>query len=280
MNLTTELERALEAPGGEPPHRDLDGLLADAHRSLRRRRLAVGGAIAALAVVVGVSAAAAMDAGPDPSRSIASDASPDTAGLVGEPGPPYAEYAPSPGGQLVFDEEVAGVLETIENPLGFAEPDMSAAVRLTLADGGERWELIAWDPAGESSFTVTAEPGSVEQKTFRFWVKVQQLIYGTEKELVVFKGPDADPPLVPRLGASIVDIQTDVDINGMWTPEGWTTYVASVVDPAGARHFAIVRVSNTTGEVQYLTAPASRSGATTIDEFLTYVRGLAPNELP
>ncbi len=270
MDVTAELERALSAAPDEPPHRDLGGLLDNAHGALRRRRLRLGAVAAALVLVVGVGAAAALSPEPDASRSIATDPTPSPSESVstpGSPGPPYARYD---AGTLALDEGVE-VLDQVDNPLGYALPDASVALRLDV-QGQERWELATWDGDNDTSFGVHVSPREVEQRTFDGWVEVQQLIYGDADWLVVSKPGPGGRVLVPREGATIVEQRGDLYIDDEFTPKGWLAHVAVADDASGERYFVLVRTSEQTEETHYFPVRANQIDADTIDEFLTYVR--------
>ena len=285
MDIVTELERTLSAPPGEPPHRDLDGLLADAHTRLRRRRLRSAGVVAVLALVVGVGAVALVSPGPDASRSIATDPSggPSSApGVVPDSGLAPGESAGYVDGRLQIREGVE-VLDRVDNPFAYAAPSASVALRL-LADGEEVWTYAVWSDSGDALATATTrtdDPDDVQQATFHGWVEVQQLIQGDAGELVqLVEGVDG-PTLAARIGATIVEQRAGVELGEEFTPDGWTAYAAVVDDDRGERWYVIVRSTREPPETHFFPVRARKVEADTLDEFLTYARTrLDAGELP
>ena len=282
MDVASELERVLSAPPGEPPHRPLPDLVERGQRALRRRRLAVAGAVVGVVAVtvvtlgVGVGVVTRAD---DTGRTVATDATDGTDGTgatdaptVSDPpvgGPPVAYVE----GELVVADGVE-VLERVDDPLGYADPGDSAALRL-LVDGEETWALARWVAGGDAAGVATEEvvtPDEVEQKTFAGWVQVRRYIHGGASELVLLLEETPQPTLVSREGAAILDQRPNVDLGETFAPPGWTTAAAMVEKADGERWFVLVR-SSAPGKTQYISWPARRAdGAASLVAFLDFAK--------
>lgn len=146
--LTALLERAIPS-GPEGPA--LSTVVRAGGQALRRRRLALGSAVTAAAVVAGAGALVALGGGGRPGAELAPAVDPGPTETtqqpdptaepddpLGEPGEPLVELRADGTLDLAPGVEV---LERIDNPAGQPLPNRSVAVSFSY-EGRERWAVL------------------------------------------------------------------------------------------------------------------------------------------
>jgi len=223
-DLAEQIDAGIPAPPGRSA--DLDGVLRDGRRALRRRRLAVGGG-AALAVVA-VVGGSAWAFGPGGSTATA----PDDTRLAGEPSAEpatditdAAAHYEARTGELVVAEGWE-IVERVEDPItgiaptDFPMPVVDDSLGLALTDGSaEQWLIVYWgarqadDPSSGVSGAVIEPPG-VRFDRFGHWLdlEVARLLSVPGGDIW---GPDAamytpDAGLVTKPGWEVAERIDDV----------------------------------------------------------------------
>jgi hypothetical protein len=275
--LQDELDRSF---GDGPPPLPVDVHVAGGRRSLRRRRVAVGGAGAAVAVVLATTAYAVLPGSPTGADRLVADSAPSatpSARAAPVPASPDAEPtdAPWPRGELVryVEGELqvrpgVAVHEHIRNPYGFEPPALSDALDVTWR-GHRQWLMIEKQPmpVGISSSSSTPSNGWA---SFADYVADQVSPGGGSGWPETFQ-LDEQGGVVATPGTRVHDRTDDPRLGPGFAPPGTTTGAAVVsVDDGEDSYFVVWRVVD--GTLDVITTPPDDTVGATFDELLAGAR--------
>ena len=275
-DLHDELDRSF---GDGPPIDDIATLLGRGHRALRRRRLVSAAAVCGVAVVLGstyaVSASGPRDSGSqivvEPTRSPATPEADRKATSEVTDAPPWQQ------GEVVryVDGELevrpgAVIHEQIDNPQGYAAPDLSDALDLTL-DGHRMWVLAE---RSDGSTTIGSSTPSNGWASFADWVADQVAVSqggsgGSGWPVTVRL---ADDGRVVAAGDNTISQRTDHPrLGGTFAAPGTPTGAAVVqVDGGPLSLFVVWRVVD--GQLDVITTPPRDLVGATFEEMLGSAR--------
>jgi hypothetical protein len=263
--------------GAGPAAPSLEGLLADGHRALRRRRAAAAGAgLAAALVIGGLAWSVNGDAGPGAESGYVDEPTSQT------PEPDPWTYVPASdpdveGNELVgWDSdgtlkvrEGVEVMDFVADPLDVQEPDDSAAMAVSV-DGTETWLVTQFnvDAEGTISSGTSSEEARISFPTFRLWLDEQMAMQRGEPTLALVRF-GADGALEPLDDVTMIRQQADPDVGPTFADPGDTTAVAEV-RWQGERWYVLARRSGNGGPEYFPTAASVSSPS--LEGFLDYAR--------
>ncbi|QWZ09983.1 hypothetical protein KRR39_09760 [Nocardioides panacis] len=273
--LQEELDRSF---GDGPPLPPVRRHVAGGRRALVRRRVAVGGAGLAAAVVLVTSAYAVLPSSPTGSDRVAGKpvlaATPSVSPATNDPSRPPAE-TPWPRGELV--RYVDGTLEVrpkvivhehIRNPYGFEPPALSDALDVTWR-GRRQWLILEKHPMPQG-ITVSSSTPSNGWASFAAYVADQVAADGGSGWPDTFRLDDRGE-VVPTTGTRVLNRTDDPRLGPDFAPRGATTG-AAVISVAGEKgsYFVVWRVID--GTLDVITTPPDDIVGATFAELLSGAR--------
>ncbi len=305
--MDTELASRIDRSIGPAPDTDagLSDLLAQGHRAVRRRHLALGTATAAAVAVIAVGASMLAggpsdDAGTDvvqqptgspavvDSPTVESPESPDSPDSpeTSQAAPPTQAEVRQVLHRLVVGVDDRGdavpsegtVLRVVDNPFGVARPATSQALQIQIG-GGVYW-YARFDAPGQGGEAVTYSGN--ETVSFRVWLnEVSNLAAGHDPagtgsgdfpgiaaDMVAFVG--ATEELSPGDGVTILEQRAHVSVGDSFASRDDRTAAALVRTGGGDDYYVLARVVDGQ-EQQDIAVPVAKGGAD-LDAFLDFAR--------
>ncbi|MGL5809066.1 MAG: hypothetical protein ACRCYQ_03885 [Nocardioides sp.] len=271
MKETIELRESIDhAFGSEPPHRDLDGLLAAGHRRIRRRRIAR--LSAGLAVVAVIGAGYQTVSHPrNPSAPVPVAGSAGLGAHAAERWEKDELLRYGKAGELQVNPKLT-IRKRVPNPLGLAAPEYSDGLVLVDDSGRETWVLAQADAGG---FGLNNSTPGVRLPSFDYWLADTVALYQETPTLALVKyGRDGE--LLPRPGVEILQQTATPKLPADWVGDSKNWTVAEVTFE-GRRWWVLARFSPQLRpgfRYDYTPYAASVVGDT-LEEFLDHLRGEA-----
>jgi hypothetical protein len=284
MNIQDEIDASF---GTGPAEQPVHVVLAEGHRALRRRRIAVSGAAAVLMVAVcgGTVFAAGGGHGTAGSREAEVAGSPSATASSEAPEPTrkqveralrlqLADYGDD--GRLVIDPR-ARVVQRLDNPYDLVAPARSAAVVLEFR-GATYW-FVMYRHADGSGGGSKIWSGASDQ-SFEDWVYSERQDEGTTSggpdawpgipDLDVVRFVGAGETLEPINGATILQQRPSPEVGDAFATADDRSAVARVRAADGTTYYVLARGLDGTPP-EYI-AVTEADGGPTLDAFLDLAR--------